>query len=195
MESWDILACVDESTYFPSSSVLPLVRISALPSTVGIIFFHCDPRNGITCHEGTAGEQRHSCTLSLTSAIEGVGGQRHAPSALPSGMTRHSLYRRLGGTQERSGRVRKISPPTGIRFPDRPTCSASLYRLIYPGPQIRSIITIYSEGNTRTSLTAWVRNTSQNCYAAWHDLFCTWLLRMLNILCTEWRKSHLTLYC
>ena len=41
----------------------------------------------------------------------GVGGQRHAPAALPPGKTRHSLYRRLGGLQGRSGRVRKISPP------------------------------------------------------------------------------------
>ena len=50
-------------------------------------------------------------TLSLTSALDGVGGQRHAPSALPPGkMTRFPLYRRLGGTQGRSGRVRKISP-------------------------------------------------------------------------------------
>ena len=29
-------------------------------------------------------------------------------------------YRRLGGPQGRSGRLRKISPPTEIRSPDRP---------------------------------------------------------------------------
>ena len=40
-----------------------------------------------------------------------VGGQRHAPTALPPGKTRYPLYRRLGGPQGRSGRVRKISPP------------------------------------------------------------------------------------
>ena len=40
-----------------------------------------------------------------------VGGQRHAPAALPPGKTRYPLYRRLGGPQGRSGRVRKISPP------------------------------------------------------------------------------------
>ena len=27
----------------------------------------------------------HSCTLSLTSALDGVGGERHAPAALSSG--------------------------------------------------------------------------------------------------------------
>ena len=65
----------------------------------------------------------------------GVGGQRHAPAALPWGKTRYPLYRRLGGPQGRSGRGRKISPPpTGIRSPDRPARSESLYRLSYLGP-------------------------------------------------------------
>ena len=58
-----------------------------------------------------------------------VGGQRHAPAALPPGKTRYPLYWRLGGPQGRSGRVRKILPPTGIRSPDRPARSESLYRL------------------------------------------------------------------
>ena len=42
------------------------------------------------------------------------------------------MYRRLGGPQGWSGQVRKISPPTGIRSPDLPTRSQSLYRLRYP---------------------------------------------------------------
>ena len=54
------------------------------------------------------------------------GGQRHVPATWPLGKTRYPLYRRLGGPKGRSGRVRKISPPTGIRSPDRPTCSKSL---------------------------------------------------------------------
>jgi hypothetical protein len=40
-----------------------------------------------------------------------VGGPRHAQATLPSGKTRHPLYRWLGGPQGQSGRVRKISPP------------------------------------------------------------------------------------
>ena len=44
----------------------------------------------------------------------GVGGQRHLLAALSPGKTRHPLYRRLGGPQGRSGRVRKISPPPGF---------------------------------------------------------------------------------
>ena len=41
----------------------------------------------------------------------GVGGQCHAPAALPPGMTRYLLYGRLGGPQSHSGWVRKVSPP------------------------------------------------------------------------------------
>jgi len=41
----------------------------------------------------------------------GVGGQRHAPAALTPEKIRHPLYRRLGGLQGRSWRVRKILPP------------------------------------------------------------------------------------
>jgi len=32
----------------------------------------------------------------------------------PRGKTRYPLYRRVGGPQNRSGRVRKILPPTGF---------------------------------------------------------------------------------
>jgi hypothetical protein len=48
----------------------------------------------------------YSSTVSLTSALHGVGGQRYASAALPPGKTRYPLY----GPQGRSGRVRKISP-------------------------------------------------------------------------------------
>jgi len=44
----------------------------------------------------------------------GVGGQHHAPAALPPGKAQYPLYRRLGGPQGQSGRVRKISLPLGF---------------------------------------------------------------------------------
>ena len=44
----------------------------------------------------------------------GVGGQHHAPAALPPGKIRYQLYRKLNGPQGRSGPVRKISPPPGF---------------------------------------------------------------------------------
>ena len=86
------------------------------------------PRTG---HEGPEGCRGNACstTLSLTSALDGVGGQRHAQPALLPGKTRCPLYRRLGGPQGRSGWVRKISIP-GPASPQGSPC-----RLSYPGPQ------------------------------------------------------------
>ena len=70
----------------------------------------------ITGHEAPEGEYRYISTLSWPRRLdEGwVGGQHHAPAALPPGKTRYSLYRRLCRPQSRSGRVRKISPPPGF---------------------------------------------------------------------------------
>ena len=44
----------------------------------------------------------------------GAGGQCHVLAALPPGKIWYPLYSRLGRPQDRSGRVRKISPP--LRF-------------------------------------------------------------------------------
>jgi len=56
-------------------------------------------------------------------------------AALPPGKeTRYPLYRGLGGPESPSGRLRKISLPTGFRSSDRPTRSESLFRLSYAGP-------------------------------------------------------------
>ena len=75
-----------------------------------------------------------------------VGGQRHAPAALPPGKTRYPLCRRLGGTKDRSGRVlNSRPPPNGIRSPDRPALSESLYRLSYPGSHSSQRLTLKQE--------------------------------------------------
>ena len=57
---------------------------------------------------------QHRLSSSLTSALDGVGGQLHASAALPPEKTWHPLYRRLGGPQGRSGQGRKISPSPGF---------------------------------------------------------------------------------
>jgi len=68
-------------------------------------------------------------------ALEGgEGSASRTGRSLPPGKTRYGLHRWLGGPQGRSGQVRKISPRTGIRSPDRPARSQSLYRLSYPAP-------------------------------------------------------------
>ena len=72
-------------------------------------------------HEGPQGEQSYSSTLFQTSVLEGGEGSASRPGrTLPLAKTRYTLYKRLGGPQGRSGQLRKISPHTGIRSPDRP---------------------------------------------------------------------------
>jgi hypothetical protein len=69
----------------------------------------------------------------MTTVLEwGEGSASRPGRSLPPGKTRYSMYRRLRGLQGRSGEARKVSPPTGIRSPDHPARSQSLYRLRYP---------------------------------------------------------------
>ena len=51
----------------------------------------------------------------MTTALEGGNGSASRPVRyLPPGKTRYPLYRRLCGPQDRSGQLRKISPPPGF---------------------------------------------------------------------------------
>ena len=45
----------------------------------------------LTGHESPGVVWRYTSTLSLTSALDGVGGQRHVPAALPPGKSRYPL--------------------------------------------------------------------------------------------------------
>ena len=65
--------------------------------------FH--PRTG---HEDPEGAQRYSSTHFLTSVLDGVGGQCHAPATLLPG--RRPITHGTG----QSGQVRKILPPQGF---------------------------------------------------------------------------------
>jgi len=60
--------------------------------------------------QATKVERGSSYTLSSTSALDGMGCQRHAPTALPLWKTRCPLNMRLCGTPSRSGQVRQNSP-------------------------------------------------------------------------------------
>ena len=88
------------------------------------------------------------CTL--VQAVRPIGGEGSASRpgrSLPPGKTRYSLYRRLGGPHGQSGQVRKISPPTGIRSPDRPARRQSLYRLSYSAHSVQTVRPIGGEGS------------------------------------------------
>ena len=90
-------------------------------------------------HEGPEGEQRYSCTLSLTLALDGVRGQRHAPAALPPGKRpgSHCVGRWVGpraGLDE-CGISR---PPPGFDSRTVQPLAQSLYRLSHHGqPTVR----------------------------------------------------------
>ena len=59
--------------------------------------------------------QRYSSTLSLTSALHGSRWLTPHPGRSDSEKdTRYPLYKRLGGSQGRSGQVQKISLPPGF---------------------------------------------------------------------------------
>ena len=88
----------------------------------------------ITDHEGPEGEQMYSSTLPSTSALGGVGGQCHAPAALPPGKDPVSTVQEAGWAPGPVWTGAENLFPTGIRLPDRPARSESLYRLSYPGP-------------------------------------------------------------
>jgi hypothetical protein len=68
-----------------------------------------------------------------------VDGQLHALDALPPGK-RPGTHCTGGWVGPRAGMggCGKSRPPTGIRSPDRPARSESLYRLSYRGPLQRA---------------------------------------------------------
>jgi hypothetical protein len=77
------------------------------------------------------GEYRYASTLSLTSVLVGVGGQRHAPAALSPGKIRCPYE--AGWAPGLVWTATENLAHTGIRSPDPPARSKSLYRLSYPG--------------------------------------------------------------
>jgi hypothetical protein len=123
-------------------------------------------------------------TLSLTSALDGVGAKRHAPGRFTPGNDRYPLYRRLGGPQGQTGRVRKISPPTGIRSPEHQALSESLYRLSYPGPHINKYTTVNLMAILLMRYTTWKKltkiiirvfwqNTEDPTDSGWQYIICS----------------------
>ena len=68
-----------------------------------------------TCNEDAEAEKRYSSTLSLTLALDGVGGQRHVPTVLLSRKRpgNHYAWRWVGPTADVE-LVQEISPPPGF---------------------------------------------------------------------------------
>jgi hypothetical protein len=123
-----------------NSHLLPMLGFRLLGTVVGIDAGQVKVKVKFTLEQATkaqSGSRGTALPLSLTSALDGVGGQRYAPATLRPGKTRYPLYRRLGGPQGRSERVWKISlpppPPTGFD-PRTFQPVATLYRPSYSDP-------------------------------------------------------------
>ena len=84
-----------------------------------------------TGHEGPEKELRYSCTLSLTSALERVCGQRHTPAGFTSGKNPVPIVWDAGWAPGTVWTGAIELALTGIPSPDRPDRSESLYRLSY----------------------------------------------------------------
>jgi len=80
-----------------------------------------------TGHEGQEKEQRYRSTLSLTSELDVVGGQRHAPAALPPGMTPGTHYTGGWVGPGAAWKGARNLFHTGIPFPDLPARSKSMF--------------------------------------------------------------------
>ena len=89
------------------------------------------PRTG---HEGPNGEQRYSSTLSFTSALDGNGWSTPRPGRFTPGKDPVPVVQEAGWAQGPVWTGAENLALTGIRSPDRPARSESLYRLSYPGP-------------------------------------------------------------
>jgi len=80
----------------------------------------------------------------MTTALEGgEGSASRLGRSLPPRKTRYPLYRKLGEPQDPSVLVRKLSF-TGLRSPDRPARSQSLYRLRCPDHISNTVLFIKS---------------------------------------------------
>ena len=68
----------------------------------------------------------------MTTALEGVRGQRHVPAAFTPGKDMVPIVQEAGWAPGPVWTGAENLAPTGIRSPDRPARSQSLYRLPYP---------------------------------------------------------------
>jgi hypothetical protein len=110
-------------------------------------------RRSITCHEGTEGKARYSYTLSLTSALGGGGWSTPRPGRFTPG--KETRYPLAGWAPGPVWMGTENLASNGIRSPDCPVCSESLYRLSYRG-RIRKYVQL-----TTDSLVPWPQQTAQ----------------------------------
>ena len=135
-----------------------------------------------------------------------VGCQRHSIGRFIHGKeTRYPLCRKLGGPQGRTGRVRKFSPITGIRSPDLPARSESLYQLSYPGILIKISVRGDSGSHAFDVWPPYFREYAVRVrWCVWGLLLvfgCHWILNDVNLparrlipICAAWFSIEKSLH-
>jgi hypothetical protein len=78
-------------------------------------------------------------TLSLTSAIDGGLWSTPRPDRFTPGKDTVPIVQEAGWAPGPVWTGAENLAPIGIRSPDRPACSESLYRLRYPGSRVRNL--------------------------------------------------------
>jgi hypothetical protein len=94
-----------------------------------------------TGNEGPGGKCRYISTLSLTSALDRGGWTTPCPSHFTPGRGQVSIVQGAGWTSGPAWTSMENLAPTGVRSPDRPAHSKSLYRLSYPSSGFIKILT------------------------------------------------------
>jgi hypothetical protein len=109
----------------------------------------------------------------MTVALEGGEWSAACPGrTLPPGKTRYPLYKRLGGSQGRSGQARKISPPPGFDPRTIQPVVQSLYRLSYPAH-----VVIYSIQNYLCFDRYWFNVCTADLSQKWGNSYVTWVIQ------------------
>ena len=83
----------------------------------------------------------------------GVGGQRHAPAAFTPRKDPVPIVQEAGWASRPVWIGAENLAPTGIRSPDLPARSESLYRVRYPGPRTCMGTGIFLFPSSHTQLT------------------------------------------
>ena len=114
-----------------------------------------------------------------------VRGQRQAPAALyPQEKPGTHCTRGWVGPRAGLDRCGKSGPPTGIRSPDRPARSQSLYRLSYRGPLVLLKRCVQFDWVETQNSILWKENTSLSCFCQHYNLipshYSNWTLPALS---------------
>ena len=126
----------------------------------------------------------------------GVGGESHAPAALPPGKTRYPLYRRLCGPLGRCGQVRRNSRP--LAFDPRTARAIASRYTDWAIPAKFNIVTISSDRFIWSNRVVTVDRRKLRCLEKFlpQNYFLDHILHMDsngNVLMFPWWESRTTL--